>query len=83
MRKAPFFAVAVVGLLTILEHTANSELLFDLLFPGLAVGLLMTGGHGGTMIEEAIAPSVSFAVNVAVYAVVFMGIVKIQRRLRR
>jgi len=41
MRKAMLLAVAVVGLLTAIQRAATSGLLFKLLFPGLAVGLLM------------------------------------------
>jgi hypothetical protein len=83
MRKAMFLAVVVVGLLTAIERAASSELLFKLLFPGLAVGLLITGGHGGTVIEDEIAPTFSFVFNVLVYATVFVGIVKVQEMINR
>ena len=64
---------AIVIPLTIIEHVCVPSVLFYVLFPGMAVELLITGGHGGTRAEEAVAPFVGVAVNILVYSALFAG----------
>lgn len=68
LTKALGSAAGLVFVLTIADYIfVGSKLLFYLLFPGLATALLITGGHGGSRFEEAIAPIAGFAVNTLIY----------------
>ena len=49
-------------------------LLFCILAPGELAGLLITGGHGGTRAEEAIALILGVVVNTAVWSTVLIFI---------
>jgi uncharacterized membrane protein len=57
--------------LTVMIYRIESPVLFYLLYPGEIVSLLITGGHGGTLLQDRIAPVASVAVNFLVYATVF------------
>lgn len=54
-----------------------------LLYPGEILGLLITGGHGGTRAEENLAMAVSLAVNTTVYSLIGTTVVSAARALRR
>ena len=78
--QAVVIGSGIVALLSLLWHFFISELLFYLLFPGLVIGILITGGHGGTVGEERIASVVSFAVNALVYSALVFSALAIKRR---
>ena len=67
-RQAVISALAVVTCLTVAFALVQSSVLFYSLFPGLAAGLRITGGHGGSKLQETIAPVVSFVVNWIIYS---------------
>jgi hypothetical protein len=60
-------ALAIVICLTLLSRVIESNLFFFLLYPGVVLSLLITGGHGGTRAEEATASVLSFIVNTFCY----------------
>lgn len=64
---AGMFALITVGVLTIVNHVSMSSVTFAVLYPGLALSLLITGGHGGTTLEEHLALLAGFITNVMVY----------------
>jgi hypothetical protein len=70
------------AVLTFVGWKQNDALLLAYpLLPGLISGLLITGGHGGTATQEAIAPFVAALVNAAFYFVIPVGFRLIWRRL--
>jgi len=76
-------SIAVVALLTLLFYELSSAVLFYLLFLGLALGLMITGGHGGTHFEESLAPIVGVAVNTIFYAILFRILLFVRTRRRK
>jgi hypothetical protein len=88
VKKAIYVALAVVIPLSFLQYyslsSSNmllSSTLFFVLFPGMIVQMVVTGGHGGTFVQEAVAPIVGAAVNTGVYSLLIMGMAKVLRRL--
>lgn len=78
MRRRPvLLAVAVVLALEFLFRATGNAVLFYVLYPGNIASLLITGGHGGTRAEEAIAPVVGTLINVAAYVVVVIATNKV------
>ncbi len=73
----------VVAALMLCSYIVQPKILFVLLYPGEVVGLWITGGHGGTSIEEGTAIAVSFLVNTLVYTVAGLVIESVVRRWRR
>jgi hypothetical protein len=73
-------SIAVVTFFTLLFEKFSSAMLFYLLFPGLALGLMITGGHGGTHFEDSLAPVVGLAVNIIVYWVLFRILLFVRTR---
>jgi hypothetical protein len=76
-RTAVVIASVLVIPLSILQHflPASSGLfyvLFYALFPGNAVHLMITGGHGGTRIAERVAPWLGGLTNIAAYWVLIL-----------
>jgi hypothetical protein len=71
---AGFTALIVAGLTLLLESISSNlpgvSFLAIPLFPGLITGLMITGAHGGTAAQEAIAPWVAAFVNGITYAIV-------------
>jgi hypothetical protein len=67
---AVIFALVSVPLLTVLlnRNPDPSPFLVYALLPGIIVSLLITGGHGGTLIEERVGPLAGLIVNSLVYA---------------
>jgi hypothetical protein len=88
MRKTPLLkalpcSLVVVSMLTMLNHLLMFKLFFFLLYPGLAISLVMTGGHGGTELEDKVASVVGFLVNVLIYMVLFSAIFSIQPAVKK
>ena len=65
---AVIFALVSVPLLTVLLNRNPSPFLFYALLPGIIVSLSITGGHGGTLIEERVGLVAGLIVNSLVYA---------------
>jgi predicted permease len=57
----------------------NSFLIYALL-PGMIAHFLITGGHGGTKAQDAVAPFVGAIVNIAAYSLLLALIAKWCRR---
>jgi hypothetical protein len=70
----------VVALLTLLEYRVGSAFFFYLLYPGMMLSLLITGGHGGTNFEERAALAANLMTNTLVYAALCGGFLVIRRR---
>lgn len=81
--RAVVFAALSVMPLTILSYAVTSKSLFYLLYPGMVVGLLISGGHGGTETEVWASQLFGFILNVLVYSVFFFGVLYIRRHLQR
>jgi hypothetical protein len=62
-------STGIITCLTLLSRVIASPVLFYLLYPGLTLSLLITGGHGGTELADNIALAVSFVANSLIYAV--------------
>jgi len=79
----PLIATVLVVALSIMQWKCKfcSVVLFYALFPGNIFSLLITGGHGGTVAEEAVAPYVGALTNIAVYSAFFFGCAHVYRRL--
>ena len=79
------FAFAIVTCLTLLRRAVESSLLIYLLFPGLALSLLITGPHGGSIAQEEIAPIVGFLINTFSYYLLCTAILAMSghRRAKR
>jgi|HubBroStandDraft_5_1064220.scaffolds.fasta_scaffold187115_2 hypothetical protein len=73
-------AFVVVVLLTLFEYVTSSAVWFYLLYPGSALSLLITGGHGGTKFEEGAALAASLMTNTLAYAALGGVVVAIRRR---
>ena len=79
--RALGFAVPLVTCLTFLLYVTKfgTEVLFYLLYPGLVVSILITGGHGGSELADKMALVASFLVNTCAYT----GLIAILSALRR
>jgi hypothetical protein len=73
IKKAIAISFITVVPLTIASYLTDSILFFYALYPGALVSLLITGGHGGTSAEEAIAPAVGAGVNIAILSLLLYG----------
>ena len=82
LAEAIISSLLVVSALMIAVRFVVSDMLFYLLYPGLMLGLLITGGHGGTVFEDRIAAIVGFLVNLLVYTLVLSIAISIWRRTR-
>jgi hypothetical protein len=60
-------AAAIFSFIAESAQGETPTLLFFPLMPGLITGLFITGGHGGTATQEAIAPWIASVVNAAFY----------------
>jgi hypothetical protein len=81
--RALTISVGTISFITLLSTMSESPVFFYLLYPGVVASLLITGGHGGTQFEEAIAPPVAFIVNAFVYAPLIAAVLAIYGRARR
>jgi hypothetical protein len=68
-------AIGTVLVLTTANALSGAHIFFYLLFPGIATELLIAGGHGGTYLQDAVALSIGFLVNIAAYDAGFLIIV--------
>lgn len=57
---------------TIAAYQFGVEGLFYVTFPGLICGLMITGGHGGTVLQERTAEIVAVVVNVGMIALAYI-----------
>ncbi len=80
--RALSFSLAIVTCLTLLSRATESVVFFFLLYPGAALSLLITGGHGGTLSEERAGLVVGFLVNRFVYAALFAALLALHSRAR-
>ena len=78
--RALSFSLATVTGLTLLSRATESGVFFFLLYPGAALSLLITGGHGGTEFENRTALAAGFAVNTFVYAALFAALLALHSR---
>jgi hypothetical protein len=84
-RTAAIIATAVVIPLSIVQWRSGyaSASLFYALFPGNVVHLLITGGHGGTKIEDAIAPYMAALTNIAAYSILIFACARFGKAVKR
>lgn len=75
-------SLVIVSILTRLSYVWLTKLLFFLLYPGVVLALLITGGHGGTLVQERLALAASVLVNTLAYAIVYTLFLWIWRRQR-
>lgn len=80
-RIATFSTAAMLGMtaagLTLLLEFRPDESLLPLLYPlipGVIVSLLITGGHGGTSLQEVVGAWTGTLVNAAFYACIPLGV---------
>ena len=81
-RMSVYIASAIVIPLSFLLSLSSSNLLlssvlFYALFPGMAVQMAITGGHGGTMAQDTSAPIIGAAVNIIADSLLGWGAAKV------
>lgn len=81
--RALILSMAIVTCLTLISQVTQATVLFLLLYPGFSLSLLITGGHGGTHVENIVAFAAAFIVNVAVYAALFATCMAILGRAKQ
>ncbi len=57
--------------------------IFGLLFPGEVAGLVISGPHGGTHVQDIAGEIVGIAINTCAWVLVLVLIGKLRRRMRR
>ena len=72
----------VTACLTVLAQKDGSNFLTVLMLPGLWIGLLMTGGHGGTPARETVGTVLAVVVNMLLVAMPFVLVASIFRKLQ-
>jgi hypothetical protein len=79
------FSVPIVSGLTFLLYVVrvNTDVLFYLLFPGIAVSMLMTGGHGGSEVAGRVALVSGFLVNMCAYAGLILILSAFRNRINK
>jgi hypothetical protein len=65
------------------SQPAPSSWLIYVLSPGFIVSVLITGAHGGTKFQEAVAPVADFLVNTFVYALLYSMLLRVLRHLKK
>jgi hypothetical protein len=82
-RTALTIALAVVLPLSIVQwywlESSAGRFVFYALFPGNVVKLLITGGHGGTKLEDTVAPYLGALTNIAAYSIFILGCARIAK----
>ena len=81
-RMSVYIASAIVIPVCFLLSLSSSKLLlssvlFYALFPGMAVQMAITGGHGGTMAPDTSAPIIGAAVNIIADSLLGWGAAKV------
>ena len=66
-RKLALMSFGIVAILTATFHFVLSAALFYTLWPGIVVGLVITGGHGSTTFQEGAAVALGLLVNAGAY----------------
>ena len=74
--------VSPLVLLLYLQPVPSAWLIY-LLYPGVIVSLLITGGHGGTKFQEAVAPVANFLVNGLCYTLLYGILFWALRRVKK
>ena len=84
-RTSAIIAIALVIPLSIIQWRSGyaSASLFYALFPGNVVHLRITGGHGGTKMEDAIAPFMAALTNIAAYSILIFGCTRFAKLFKR
>ena len=82
LRKSLLVSLVIVSGLTAAIRPIGSNVLFFLLYPGLMLSLLITGGHGGTVFEDRAGLAVGFVGNVVVYTLLSALAISIGLRLK-
>jgi hypothetical protein len=77
--QAIIFALVSVPILTALFYKNPGPFLFYALWPGTILSLLITGGHGGTRLEDRVGPVAGLIVNCLVYAGAALLLLRIRR----
>ena len=82
--KIIFVASAVwVATFQWLSHMYHPLWLLGPIIPGEMLGLLVTGGHGGTHFEDRVATFLSFAANTGLYTLLSVTVTSMVRMFRR
>lgn len=85
MKKAPLVGIVALGI-AFANHTLLYRTLWPLFFyagfPGVVTSLFITGGHGGTIAQERIAPVAEIAINTVFYFALLLCAVKLSKSLR-
>jgi hypothetical protein len=82
-KKIVITTAIAVATLQAATHFLDQLWLLGPLMPGIMVGLLITGGHGGTHMQDRIAIVLSFGVNTIVYTLVGVAIASVFQTIRR
>lgn len=78
--KLAIVSGALVVTLTAVSRMVLSPLLFYSLCPGIALSLLITGGHGGTHFQDFIASALGVVINILAYFMVLLLVNKLMVR---
>jgi hypothetical protein len=78
--RALVLSIGIVTCLTLVGRVTESPVLFYLLYPGAALSLLITGGHGGTRFADNVALAVGLVANIIVYALLCGAILSACRK---
>jgi hypothetical protein len=82
-KTALTIGLAIVVPLTIVQwywlDSRVGRFVFYALFPGNVVSLLITGGHGGIGLEDAIASYVGALANIGVYSTLILGCARVAK----
>jgi len=81
--KTSILTVVAVSLLTLVCYRTLVMFLFYLLYPGMIINVLITGGHGGTIFEEWAGAISGVLVNTVCYMLAFGLLFLVWRRLRK
>jgi len=69
--------------LLLYSQPAPSSWLIYVLSPGFIVSVLITGAHGGTKFQEAVAPVADFLVNTLLYTLLFGISFRVFQRVKK
>jgi hypothetical protein len=76
--RALGLSFTIVASMTFFEYRTTSTTLIYLLYPGDMLSLLITGGHGGTLIEDRAGLAVGVLVNTVFYAILCGGLLAVR-----